>query len=89
MRTGGRRLLSWRTYAECYPGWFLLGALAIGFSASSGIRAGWSRVVGMQMLRRLGLKSVDLGWEELERIWTEVAKPAETRSPDGDHDARS
>ena len=43
----------------------------------------------MQMLRRLGLKSVDLGWEELERIWTEVAKPVETPSPDGDHDARS
>jgi len=88
-RAGGGRLLSWRTYAERYPGWFLLGALAVGFGASSGIRAGWSRVVGMQMLRRLGLKSVDLGWAELERVWTEAMQPDQTPSADGDQDGRA
>jgi hypothetical protein len=81
--------LSWRTYAESYPGWFLLGALAVGFGVSSGIRTGWSRVVGMQMLRRLGLKSVDLGWAELERVWTEAMQPVQTPSADGDQDGRS
>ena len=88
-REGGGRLLSWRTYAERYPGWFLLGALVVGFGASAGIRTGWSRVVGMQMLRRLGIKSVDLGWAELERIWTEAMQPDQKPSADGDQDGRS
>ena len=43
----------------------------------------------MQMLRRLGLKSVDLGWAELERVWTEAMQPDQTPSADGDQDGRA
>ena len=70
----GARLASWRTYVRRYPGYAVLAALGLGLSASAGLSRGrWARLLGMRLVRRVGNRAGDRLWQEVQRVWTELA----------------
>jgi hypothetical protein len=78
----GRRLVSWQTYVRRFPASALLAAFGIGLAASAGPRAGWSRMLGLQLARRAGDKAVGGLIRELKAIWDE-SNPDETGAERG------
>ena len=70
----GRRLTSWRTYVERYPGYALLAALGVGLTAAAGLRPGaWARALGLGLIRRAATRVEARVFDEIARIWTEAA----------------
>jgi len=67
----GRRLVSWQTYVRRYPVPALVAAFGIGLAASTGLRARWSRVFGLQLARRVAGKALSGLVSELKAIWEE------------------
>jgi len=85
-----RRLASWRTYVQRYPGYAVLAALGLGLSAGGGLRrGGWTRYVGLHTVRRLVNKVVDLLLDEIRQIWADSAPPDRSTGPDGGDHGRS
>ena len=67
-----RRLMSWRTYVETYPGHAVAAALGVGLAVSSGIGRGQlGRWLGLRMVSRAVDRTVRLFGDELGRLWSE------------------
>jgi hypothetical protein len=80
----GRRLVSWRTYVERYPGYSVLAAFGLGFLGAAGLRhLSWSRLVGLHLVRRALGGILGLVQGEWRKIWADSA-PAGAASGDAD-----
>ena len=83
-----RRLVSWRTYVQSYPGCAVMAALGVGLGASAGLSAGrLRRWLGLRLLRCATDKASRELWRELKQIWadsTPQAGAAETTGADDD-----
>jgi hypothetical protein len=65
-----RRIQSWRTYVEDYPGSTLLAALGVGLALSAGLRAGsLTRWVGLRLIRGGLHTAAGAFWRELQQLW--------------------
>jgi hypothetical protein len=69
-----RRVQSWRTYVEDYPGSAIMAALGVGLTLSAGLRAGrFTRWIGLRLIRR-SLRTVAASfWRQLQEIWLAAA----------------
>jgi hypothetical protein len=86
----GRRLASWKTYVTRYPAYAVLAALGLGLTASAGLgKGGWTRMLGLLVVRRAARHSVDAVFAELKAIWADAAGAAEPAEPEGDDHGRS
>jgi hypothetical protein len=69
----GRKLLSWRTYAQRYPGYAALAAFGTGLALSVGLKRGrlqwW---LGGQLVREVAGRIAGQIGEELRRWWGEA-----------------
>ena len=83
-------LASWRTYVRTYPSYAVLAALGVGLTVSTGLgRGGWTRLVGLHLVRRMMNKTFDAVIEELQGIWAE-STPADAKlDREGAEDGRS
>ncbi|MFH1920408.1 MAG: hypothetical protein ABIP48_11050 [Planctomycetota bacterium] len=79
----GRRLASWRTYVERFPAQAVLAAFGFGLAASSGLAAGWSRLLGRHLTHRALDKAVSGVWHEFEQLWAESAPSRTTPDESG------
>ena len=85
-----RRLTSWRTYVRRYPSYAVLAALGFGLTLSAGLgRGGWTRLVGLHLVRRMVHRTVDAVMEEIKGIWADSAPAEPNTDLDGADDGRS
>jgi hypothetical protein len=66
----GRKLLSWRTYVQRYPGYAALAAFGSGLALSAGLRRGrLQRWLGGRLVGEVAGRFVGLLGAELRRWW--------------------
>ena len=84
LERGTRRLLSWRTLVERYPGWAALGALGAGLSVSAALRGGrLLRWLGSRLVRHSADQIVQRLWQEAHRLWTASTADPTAAEPHG------
>ena len=93
LRSSGRqtrRLASWRTYVQHYPGSAIMAALGAGLALSAGLS-------GRRLARWLGLRLMRQGWrtaaqllrQEIARFWASCTPDQHPVEPNGADHARS
>ena len=89
LRRDGRRLASWRTYVQRYPGCAVMAALGFGITVSAGLRGGrWLRWLGTRLVRRAADQGIARLGEELKGIWAESEPQGSGPSKSGGDDGR-
>ena len=74
-----RRLGSWRSCVQGYPGCAIVAALGAGLALSAGLSAGRiSRWLGLRLIRRAADTAGRQFWQELKQLWADSTpdKPA-------------
>lgn len=87
LQAQGRRLASWKTYVRRYPGYAVLAAAGLGLAFSAGLRrGGWTRMLGLQLVRRASRGVLAGVVAELGGLWSEATPERAPHKPDGaDH----
>ncbi len=82
------RLVSWKTYAQRWPGAALAAGLGIGWVLAAGLRPRFLvGLFGARLMREMSGRITDLLAAELKRFWSNTSPQSEPASADGGDDA--
>lgn len=79
-----RRLASWRTYVERFPGPVLLASFGVGLIAGAGWRArSWRRQLGRWLITAGWNSAKSIAWTDLLAVWSALrSAPADGQPVD-------